>query len=131
LSHYPDGELASTCQIRLVGEILDDCRKFGPDGLIVFDPSGVTGHPDHAAVTAAAVAAADLLDMPVLGWTLPTETAAQLNRELGTSFHGHPRTRSTWLSPSIVPANSTQPADIAAKRCPRLFRDYRPFTGKY
>ena len=67
---YPDGALSGVCRSRLVGDVGDAVRDTGTDGLLVFDPSGVTGHPDHAAATAAALAAADVLDLPVLGWTL-------------------------------------------------------------
>lgn len=31
-----------------------------------------------------------MLNLPVLGWTLPEVVAAQLNEELGASFIGHP-----------------------------------------
>jgi len=59
-------------------------------GLLVFDSAGVTGHPDHMAATAAGLLAAEMLNLPVLGWTLPETVAAQLNQELGASFIGHP-----------------------------------------
>ena len=59
-------------------------------GLLVFDPSGVTGHHDHGAASAAALLAAAGLNLPVLGWTLPDSVATQLNRECGTGFVGHP-----------------------------------------
>ena len=58
-------------------------------GLVVFDPSGVTGHPDHVAASAAALRAAAMADLPVLGWTLPREVAERLNDEFGTGFVGH------------------------------------------
>jgi LmbE family N-acetylglucosaminyl deacetylase len=86
---YPDGRLAATCRTRLVGEVVDVAHDTRPDGLLVFDPSGVTGHPDHAAASAAALAAADLLELPVLGWTLPAGVAEALNSERGTTFTGH------------------------------------------
>jgi N-acetylglucosamine malate deacetylase 2 len=86
---YPDGALSGVCRSRLVGDVGDAVRDTGTDGLLVFDPSGVTGHPDHAAATAAALAAADVLDLPVLGWTLLATVAATLNAERGTAFTGH------------------------------------------
>jgi LmbE family N-acetylglucosaminyl deacetylase len=89
LRGYPDGELTATCRSRLVGEILDLAHDFSPDGLLTFDPSGVTGHPDHAAASAAALAAADILELPTLGWTLPASVASALNSERGTAFSGH------------------------------------------
>ncbi len=58
LLHYPDGQLAQICRTRLAGDIIDAARADHADGLLVFDPSGVTGHPDHAAATAAALTTA-------------------------------------------------------------------------
>lgn len=89
LGRHADGALAEACRTVLAGEVVDAARDSGVDGLLVFDPSGVTGHPDHRAATAAALAAADALDLPVLGWTVPTDVADRLNREAGTSFTGH------------------------------------------
>ena len=91
LLHYPDGQLAQICRTRLAGDIIDAARADHADGLLVFDPSGVTGHPDHAAATAAALTAAAATELPVLGWTLPADVANGLNAERGTSFTGHPR----------------------------------------
>ena len=88
---YPDGALAEVCRSRLAGEVLDSARAARADGLLVFDTSGVTGHPDHAAASQAALLAADGLDLPVLGWTLPNDVAEHLNRQLGTHFCGHPQ----------------------------------------
>ena len=89
LSNYPDGTLSQLCTIRLTGEVLDAVRAVQADGLLVFDPGGVTGHPDHGAATRAAMLAATGLDLPVLGWTIPATVAAQLNTEFGTQFAGH------------------------------------------
>ncbi|HEY5114783.1 MAG TPA: PIG-L family deacetylase [Nakamurella sp.] len=89
LRDFPDGALGQACRSRVVGEVIDAARAGGTDGLLVFDPSGVTGHPDHAAATAAALLAAAGLDLPVLAWTLPAAVAEALNRELGTGFVGH------------------------------------------
>jgi N-acetylglucosamine malate deacetylase 2 len=89
LRDFPDGALDRVCRSRLVGEVIDAARAVRADGLLVFDPSGVTGHPDHAAATAAALLAAAGMGLPVLGWTLPAAVADRLNRELGTGFVGH------------------------------------------
>lgn len=89
LRAYPDGELSSVCRTRLVGDILDVARVARPDGLLVFDCSGVTGHADHAAASSAACAAGDVLELPVLGWTVSDDIAGRLNAEAGTAFTGH------------------------------------------
>lgn len=91
LLNYPDGSLAGESRTRLTADVIDAARAAAADGLLVFDPSGVTGHSDHAAATAAALAAADALGLPVLGWTLPLEVANTLNAEFGTAFSGHSR----------------------------------------
>jgi LmbE family N-acetylglucosaminyl deacetylase len=89
LRDFPDGALDQVCRRRLMGEVIHAARAVRADGLLVFDPSGVTGHPDHAAATAAGLLAAAGLALPVLGWTLPAAAAEALNRELGTGFVGH------------------------------------------
>lgn len=58
------------------------------DGLLVFDVTGITGHPDHQTATAAAVLAAGRLDIPVLAWTLPETVASALREETGAPFDG-------------------------------------------
>ncbi len=90
IRRYPDGDLGKVCRNRLTDEVMDAARKVHADGILAFAPSGVTGHPDHAAATAAAVAASELLDLPVLGWTVPSTVADTLNTEHATAFAGTP-----------------------------------------
>lgn len=54
--------------------------------LLVFDVSGVTGHPDHRAATAAALRVASRHHLNVLEWGVTPQVAAQLNTELATGF---------------------------------------------
>lgn len=86
---YPDGQLAATPAGVLSAHVITAAEQVAADGIVVFDPSGVTGHPDHRAATAAALAAAAQLGLPMLAWTLPAKVAATLNAELGTTFTGH------------------------------------------
>lgn len=86
---YPDGGLSAVPVETLVAEVVAAAFPGAAEGLLVFDPSGVTGHPDHRAATVAALSAAEELDLPVLGWTLPHEVAATLNAEVGAAFVGH------------------------------------------
>lgn len=89
--HHPDGGLRTVYRHVVAGEVIDEVGACRAEGLLVFDPCGVTGHPDHAAATAAALLAAQVLDLPVLAWTLPASVAEQLNAELGeTRFRGTP-----------------------------------------
>ena len=86
----PDGQLAHRGRHRLVESVLQQAERHRADGLVVFDDTGITGHPDHIAATRAAVAAAEFARLPVLGWTLPQSVAATLRRELGAPFVGRP-----------------------------------------
>lgn len=88
LGDHPDGELSSIDQGVLAAEVAAAADGHGAQGLITFDPSGVSGHPDHVAATAASLEAADTLGLPVLGWTLPHAIAKQLEEELGVAFIG-------------------------------------------
>ena len=90
MADCPDGTLTELGQSKLVDEVIAAADSCFPDGLLVFDTAGVTGHPDHVAATAAGLLTAEMLNLPVLGWTLPDTVAAQLNQELGASFIGHP-----------------------------------------
>lgn len=86
---YPDGQLAAVSRSELAGHVADVAGTSQADGLVVFDPSGVSGHPDHVAATKAALSAAEDLDLPVLGWTIPAGVANSLNAEDGATFEGH------------------------------------------
>jgi len=88
LRDYPDGGLTGAAG--MVEAVAEFVAEAAPDGLVVFDDNGVTGHADHVAATAAATRAAEALGLPVLAWTLPAEVAASLNQEFGTGFAGHP-----------------------------------------
>ena len=84
---HPDGSL-SRCVEDLERDVVEVARDVGAQGLLVFDPSGVSGHPDHVAATSAALGAAEELGLPVLGWTVPGDLAEQLNDEFETAFVG-------------------------------------------
>lgn len=89
LLSYPDRALGSVPAANVAEEVAHAIEWSGAEGLVVFDPSGVTGHRDHAAATMAALEAAKALDLPVLGWTVPRAVAEQLNEEFDTGFVGH------------------------------------------
>jgi N-acetylglucosamine malate deacetylase 2 len=89
LKGHPDGDLGDVSATILAAEVAAVADSCGADGMLVFDTAGVTGHPDHMAATAAGLLAAEMLNLPVLGWTLPEAVAKQLNRELSASFIGH------------------------------------------
>jgi LmbE family N-acetylglucosaminyl deacetylase len=85
----PDGALGELCQVHLTSEVVATADSCHPDGLLVFDAPALPGHLDHVAVTPVALRAAEILDLPVLGWTLSETAAEQLTREFGVRFTGH------------------------------------------
>lgn len=90
LFDYPDGGLADLRLDVLATQVFEVADRVRADLLLVFDEGGVTGHPDHQRATEAAVACAELSDLPVLAWALDEAVASSLNRELGTAFAGRP-----------------------------------------
>ncbi len=88
LKDYADGDLAHGPDAAVVEDVVAAIRAQHPDGLLVFEPHGVTAHPDHVAATAFAILAADRECLPVLAWTLPTQVAATLAAEYGAGLHG-------------------------------------------
>jgi len=90
LLHHRDGALADVAGPVLDGDVAAAVDDWRPDGLVVFDPlRGVTGHPDHAAASEAAVRVAAARGIPVLGWALPDSVSAVLNEEFGADFAGY------------------------------------------
>lgn len=89
LRDYPDGQLSDV----QVDVLVDEIDKFTAgqvvDGMVVFDPSGITGHPDHQRATEAALTYAEEHATPVLGWTLPAHVADALRAESGAPLLGH------------------------------------------
>ena len=83
---HPDGHLSTVDTERLA----TDLRPLAADRdlLLVFDEAGITGHPDHIRATAAAMAVAEHLDLPVLAWTLDQQVADALNDEFHAGFIG-------------------------------------------
>ncbi|MBI1352666.1 MAG: PIG-L family deacetylase [Actinomycetales bacterium] len=89
LRDYPDGGLDRVEHGRLEGEVHSAVTEANPDGLLVFDPDGVTGHGDHRCATAVALRVGEGVALPVLAWTLPTRVAATLREEFDIPFAGH------------------------------------------
>ncbi len=92
LLDFADGGLAQVEEAELVASVLAHCDEHRPEGVLVFDPSGITGHPDHQAATAAALAAGRQLGLPVLAWSLPAGVADALSEETGVRFFGRDAT---------------------------------------
>ena len=90
LLDYPDGELAAAPPAELAAHIAPLAARHRVDGLLVFDETGITGHPDHQAATRAAMTVALAAGLPVLAWTLPAAVADRLRAETGQPFAGRP-----------------------------------------
>lgn len=88
LLDHPDGGLAQVATDRLLRDVSAIADEVRPDLLLVFGPSGVTGHPDHRRATEAALRLGAAEDVPVLGWVLPNTVAHRLNEETGAAFVG-------------------------------------------
>ena len=93
LLDYPDGRLGAIPPPELAAHAVGLAARHRPDGVLVFDDTGVTGHPDHQAATRAAVQAATAAGLPVLAWALPTAIAGRLRGETGQPFTGQPPDR--------------------------------------
>lgn len=87
---YPDGHLADIPPDLLAGHVNSLIGRHRPQGLLVFDETGITGHRDHQAATGAAVSAAERAGLPVLAWALPATIADRLHAETGVAFAGQP-----------------------------------------
>lgn len=93
LLDYPDGGLAAIPPPELAAHAVGLAARHRPDGVLVFDDTGITGHPDHQAATRAAVQAATAAGLPVLAWALPAAIADRLRAETGQPFIGQPPDR--------------------------------------
>lgn len=90
LLDYPDSQLGSIPPAGLAVHVTQLAARHHVNGVLVFDDTGVTGHPDHQAATGAAVLAAVTAGLPVLAWTLPAAIAGRLRDETGHHFAGRP-----------------------------------------
>jgi LmbE family N-acetylglucosaminyl deacetylase len=86
LHDFPDGALGEVAAGVLDETITSHVGVAG--GLVVFEPGGVTGHPDHVAATAAATRVARARGLELIEWGLAEEVAAQLRGEFGIPFVG-------------------------------------------
>jgi LmbE family N-acetylglucosaminyl deacetylase len=85
---YPDGrctDVAEQVAVDAIAQVIEDVR---PDTIVTFGPDGMTGHPDHRAVSAWTTLAWELLGSPARIWyatLLPSfhDEWSELNATLG------------------------------------------------
>jgi LmbE family N-acetylglucosaminyl deacetylase len=103
----------------LAGHIAAAAARAKTSGLLVFDYTGMTGHPDHRAATGAAALAGHRAGLPVLAWTLPAAVAARL---FGRHRQGLRRPAAGPDRPVRSRQQGTAAAGRAAPRQPDLAR---------
>jgi N-acetylglucosamine malate deacetylase 2 len=132
LLDYRDGQLEAVPAAELTGRVLSAASQYRANALLAFDETGITGHPDHRAVTAAAVQAGRLRRLPVLAWTLPDTVAATLREETGAPFAGQPPgmidlrvhvSRQAQRRAALAHASQISPAAVLWRRL-QLLGDY-------
>ena len=125
LLNYPDSRLAGIPPAELAAHVTRLAAGARPDGLLVFDDTGITGHPDHQAATRAAVHAAGAAGLPVLAWTLPDAIAGRLREETGGAFAGQPSghidlcvrvDRAAQRAAALMHASQVSPAAVLWRR---------------
>lgn len=89
LKDYEDGGLERINPQVIFNEVVAFALQKNPDGVLAFDPSGVTQHRDHVQATVVASLLADSMQIGLLGWTLPEALVTKLNEEFGTELVGH------------------------------------------
>jgi LmbE family N-acetylglucosaminyl deacetylase len=82
LLDFPDGGLDTIADTEL-DECVDRWLTSDVAALVVLEPQGVTGHPDHRAATRAAERVADQRAVPVIEWGIGPLTASQFRQEDG------------------------------------------------
>jgi LmbE family N-acetylglucosaminyl deacetylase len=84
LLDHADGHLSDVDHDTLCG--LVDAHVGETDLFVTFEPSGVTGHPDHRAASAVTRSVAAHRGLPVLEWGVEPGVADALRDELGAPF---------------------------------------------
>lgn len=107
---YPDGGCADIPLRQGVGEVADIVTRFKPDTILTFGPEGMTGHPDHQAVSEWAKGAIDSVPFNInLFWAVET--------------HGHYKnyTKKTDEKLNIF-FNIDEPPLVAEEQCDILYK---------
>jgi LmbE family N-acetylglucosaminyl deacetylase len=115
----PDGSLDALADAELDTRI-DRWITTDVAALVIFEPQGVTGHPDHQAASRAAERIADQRALPAIKWGIDPATASRLEAEHGLSF------ASIGDGPDVHDIPIDRTAQLAAIRCHRSQLDHDP-----
>jgi len=75
---YMDGTLAEVDEEEIVTKLLAIFKKENPDAVITFDPTGLSGHPDHIAINRFITKAFERANLPArLFYIMPSEATQQ------------------------------------------------------
>ncbi len=131
LLDFPDGGLDGVDPDALDAVVVDALGTAAT--LVVFESSGVTGHPDHRAATASAVRVARERGLRVLEWGVAPAVADTLN---ASSARPSPGSRVTTCSmwPSIgrcrlLPSRATRARPPTTRSCAGVSNCRGPSTG--
>lgn len=81
---WPDGGVGTMPREEALEAILLQLRRFSPQAVLTFPPGGISGHPDHRAVSLLGSLAAKRLGIGLYYFALPPELLA---RTFGGPFH--------------------------------------------
>ena len=109
LLDFPDGSLGALPEAELDTRI-DTWLTTDVAALVVFEPQGVTGHPDHRAVSQAADRVAQRRALAVVEWGIDPLVASQLAEAHGLSFE------SISDGPDVFDVRVDRTAQLAAIR---------------
>lgn len=108
---YPDGGCEAVPLEQAVAEIQNIITAEKPDSIITFGPEGLTGHPDHVAVSRWAVVAAN--DIPVYGIVQDTDQYQQHLKQLDQQFN-------VYFNIDQPPLKNANECDIVVRLTPDL-----------
>jgi N-acetylglucosamine malate deacetylase 2 len=123
LLDLPDGSLDTFSDAELDTRV-SDWLASDVAALVTFEPRGVTGHPDHRAVSRAAERTADRRALPVVEWGVDPVTASQLRDAHGLSFE------SIDDGPDVYDVRVDRTAQLAAIRAHASQLDDDPVVCK-
>lgn len=86
LRDFDDGGLADNTSVVLDAEV--EAALHGAELIVMFEPGGVTGHPDHQAATGAGLRVASQHSLATLEWGVHPDVARVLRCEFAAPFIG-------------------------------------------